>query len=76
MGKSANKLGKAVGNSFGYTIRMIVTGKTNEKTKKTDKVHTGKYGVYAGKNLVPQGEVKTITEGMEKIQTIVNTKRK
>lgn len=74
MGKSTNKLGKSVGNHLGYTIRMIVTGKTDEKTKKTFKAHTGKYGVYAGKKLVPQGEVKTIADGLEKIKTIVNKK--
>jgi len=66
MGKSANKLGKAVGNSLGYTIRMIVTGKTDEKTKKTLKAHTGKYGIYAGKNL--KEEVQSISDAMEKIK--------
>ena len=76
MGKNAKNLGKAVGNSMGYTIRMIVTGKTNDKTKKTDKVHTGKYGIYAGKKIVPQGEVNTVDDGMEKIKTIVNAKQK
>lgn len=70
MGKSANKLGKAVGNSLGYTIRMIVTGKTNEKTKKTYKVHTGKYGIYAGKNLI-QDNLKNIPEAMETISKVV-----
>lgn len=72
MGKSANKLGKAVGNSFGYTIRMIVTGKTDEKTKKTFKVHTGKYGIYAGKNL--KEETTTIPDAMERIKKIVDKK--
>ena len=70
MGKNAKNLGKAVGNSLGYTIRMIVTGKTNDKTKKTDKVHTGKYGIYAGKKL--KEEVKSVPDAMERISKIVN----
>lgn len=69
MGKSANKLGKAVAHSLGYTVRMIVTGKTDEKTKKTFKVHTGKYGIYAGKNL--KEETKNIPDAMERIKKIV-----
>ena len=72
MGKSTNKLGKAVGNSLGYTIRMMVTGKTNEKTKKTLKLHTGKYGVYSGKRL--KEEVNSIPDALAKIQTIVSLK--
>lgn len=72
MGKNAKNLGKAVGNSMGYTIRMIVTGKANDKTKKTDKVHTGKYGIYAGKNIIPQGEVNSVADGMERISKMVN----
>lgn len=69
MGKNRAKLGASVGKSLGYTIRMIVTGKTNEKTKKTEKIHTGKYGVYAGKNLI-QDNLKNILEAMETINKV------
>jgi len=68
MGKSTNNIGKPVGNSLGYTIRMMVTGKTDEKTKKTTKLHTGKFGVYAGKKLIE--EVKTIADGMDVINIL------
>lgn len=70
MGKSANKLGKPVANSLGYNVRMMVTGKTDEKTKKTIKQHTGKYGIYAGKTLIE--EVKSVPDAMEKIKKLAS----
>lgn len=74
MGKSTNKLGKAVANSLGYTVRMMVGSKTDEKTKKTLKIHNGKYGIYAGKNLKEQ--VENVPDAMEKIKKIVNGNHK
>ena len=70
MGKNRAKLGASVGKSFGYSIRMMVGQKSDEKTKKTYKVHNGKYGIYAGKNL--KEEVKSIVDAMDKIKTLVN----
>lgn len=70
MGKTSNKLGKSVANHCGYTVRMMVGTKTDEKTKRTFKVHNGKFGIYAGKNL--KEEVKSVPDAMEKIQKLAS----
>ena len=74
MGKIKNtNLGKAVGKHFGYTIRHIVTSKTDEKTKKTFKLHNGKFGIYAGKEKVD--EVGSKSEALVRINTIVRERK-
>lgn len=70
MGRNTRNLGKPVANSLGYTVRMMVGTKTDEKTKKINKVHNGKYGIYAGKKL--KEEVKNVAEAMEKINKMAN----
>lgn len=54
MGKKT-KLGKIVLNHKGYSIRHITKSKTDEKTKKVTQLHTGKFGIYAGKKLLLDG---------------------
>lgn len=72
MGKPTKSLGRAVGNSLGYTIRMMVGTKTDEKTKVTHQIHNGKFGIYAGKNKVE--EVDSVPKAMERIGKIVSEK--
>lgn len=68
MGKNTKKLGKAVDNQLGYTVRMMVGSKTDEKTKKTQKIHNGKFGIYAGKKFVQEsGSIPEALEGIKKI---------
>jgi hypothetical protein len=50
MGRRKSTLGAVVDNYKGYNIRMKITTKTDEKTKKQFSQHTGEYGIYAGKN--------------------------
>jgi poly-beta-hydroxyalkanoate depolymerase len=73
MGKTNSALGKAVANQLGYTVRMMVTSKTDEKTKTTMKQHTGKFGVYAGKKYLE--EVGSVTDAITKINKIVSEKK-
>lgn len=70
MGKKNNALGKAVDNQQGYTVRMMVGTKTDEKTKKTYKIHNGKFGIYAGKNKID--EVDDIDEALIRINKLVS----
>jgi hypothetical protein len=70
MGKTNSILGKAVGNHLGYTVRMMVGTKTDEKTKKTYKVHNGKFGIYAGKNKVE--EINKASDAPERVSKIVS----
>ena len=56
MGKTNSALGKSVANHLGYNVRMIVASKTDDKTKKTMKLHTGKFGIYAGKNKLQEAD--------------------
>jgi len=51
MGKPKNKMGPACDKYKGYTVRHMVMSKTNEK-KEVQMVHNGKFGIYAGKNLL------------------------
>ena len=69
MGKTKTKsYGKPVANHNGYTIRMMVTPKTNEKTKKTVFNHSGKFCVVAGKKLLK--EVASVADGMKEIERL------
>jgi len=69
MGKTKQKsYGKPVANHNGYNIRMMVTGKTNDKTKKTFYNHNGKFGVFAGKKILR--EVPNVEEGMKEIEKL------
>jgi hypothetical protein len=69
MGKATKALGKSVGNSLGYTVRMMVGTKTDEKTKVTHKIHNGKFGIYAGKNKID--EANDIDDAVSKINKLV-----
>ena len=73
MGKTKIKsYGKPVANHQGYTIRMMVTAKTDEKTKKTVGNHNGKFGVFAGKKLI--NDFFTVDEGMKEIERLSTLK--
>jgi hypothetical protein len=72
MGKTNAALGKSVENHLGYNVRMMVTGKADEKTKKTVKIHNGKFGIYAGKKLIQ--EITKQSEAKERIEKIVSDK--
>lgn len=72
MGKSTNQLGKAVANHLGYTVRMMCSTKTDDKTKKTIKQHNGKFGIYAGKNKIE--EAANVDTAMKVIEKIVSDK--
>ena len=72
MGKNNSTLGKAVGNQLGYTVRMMVGTKTDDKTKRTHKIHNGKFGIYAGKNKIE--EENNIPDAIDKIKKIVDQK--
>jgi len=73
MGKANSALGKSVANHLGYNVRMMVTSKTDDKTKTTMKQHTGKYGVYAGKNKLD--EVGSVADAITKINKIISEKK-
>lgn len=72
MGKTNSMLGKSVANHLGYNVRMIVTSKTDEKTKKSLKLHTGKFGVYAGKKKIE--EAGSVKDAIAKIDKIISEK--
>lgn len=74
MGKTNSVLGKSVANHLGYNVRMMVVPKADEKLKRTFKLHTGKYGIYAGKNKVE--EVGSVADAITKINNIVSDKSK
>ena len=67
MSKSGKK-GKVLETHMGYNVRQMTKSKTDEKTKKAIEVHTGKYGIYAGKKLIKeipkQSEVKAIIDSL------------
>ena len=74
MGKvKSNRLGKAIGQHLGYTIRHMVNSKTDEKTKRTFQLHNGKFGIYAGKQKVD--EVPSKSEALVRINAIVQQKK-
>ena len=73
MGKSST-LGKSVANHLGYNVRMMVTSKADDKTKRTFKLHNGKFGIYAGKNKIE--EVSSKIEAIDRINVIVAEKPK
>ena len=73
MGKANSTLGIAVGKQLGYTIRMMVTSKADDKTKRTFKLHTGKFGVYAGKKIIE--EVGSVKDAVAAINKIVSEKK-
>lgn len=73
MGKTTNTLGKAVDKQFGYTVRMMTTTKADDKTKRTFKLHNGKFGIYAGKKLIE--EVGSVDDAIVKINKIVSEKK-
>ena len=52
MGRDRKVTGKVVKSHLGYNIRQMVTKKTDEKTKQSTKIPTGRYGVYAGKKSI------------------------
>lgn len=74
MGKTNSVLGKSVANHLGYNVRMMVVPKADEKLKRTFKLHTGKFGIYAGKNKVE--EVGSVADAITKINKIVSDKSK
>jgi hypothetical protein len=73
MGKTNSVLGKSVANHLGYNVRMMVAPKADEKLKRTFKLHTGKFGIYAGKNKVE--EVGSVSDAIDKINKIVSDKK-
>lgn len=74
MGKTKTKLyGTPVAKHQGYNIRMMVTNKTDDKTKKTVQLHNGKFGVFAGKKNLK--EVSSVEEGMNEINRLVKSKK-
>jgi len=73
MGRGNSTLGKAVEKQLGYTVRMMVDKKTDEKYKKTFKLHNGKFGVYAGKNKIE--DANDIADAIDKIKKIVSQKK-
>lgn len=73
MGKTNSALGKSVASHLGYNIRMMVTPKADEKTKRTFKLHNGKFGVYAGKHKVE--EASNIVDAVAKIDKIISEKK-
>jgi hypothetical protein len=73
MGKTNSVLGKSVVHHLGYNVRMMVVPKADEKLKRTFKLHTGKFGIYAGKNKIE--EVDSVADAMTKINKIVSEKK-
>lgn len=73
MGKTNSALGKSVAHHLGYNVRMIVVPKADDKLKRTFKLHTGKFGIYAGKNKIE--EVGSVPDAMAKINKIVSEKK-
>jgi len=69
MGKTNSALGKSVANHLGYNVRMIVVAKADEKIKRTFKLHTGKFGIYAGKH--KKEEASSIPQAIDIINKIV-----
>lgn len=74
MGKTNSQLGKSVAHHQGYNVRMMVTKKTDDKTKRVFKLHNGSFGIYAGKNKVD--EAFNIVDAVAKIDKIVSGKEK
>ena len=70
MANKKNILGKVVATSLGYNVRIIVVDKYVEKkvagklTKVSYKGDTGKFGVYAGKNL-RKGDFSSKAEALD-----------
>ena len=69
---NTTKLGKVVADVLGYKVRIILESKTVEKTSREGKAvrntflaDSGKYGVYAGKKKLIQGDFKTKDEAIE-----------
>lgn len=70
MGKAnRSSRGPTVDNHKGYNVRQMVGSKTDDK-KVTRQVHTGKYGIYAGKKLLT--EISKKEEGRPTIEKIVS----
>ena len=76
MANRKKTLGRVVDTAFGYSVRIILESKTVEKTDRNKKVlrtsymgDSGKYGIYAGKNLV-QGGFSTKTDAINHCQEL------
>jgi nitrite reductase/ring-hydroxylating ferredoxin subunit len=60
--------GKVLETHKGYNVRQMTKSKVDEKTKIASDVHTGKFGIYAGKKLIKeiskQVEAKPIIDAL------------
>jgi len=74
MGRNRNKRGAVVENYKGFNIRMMIAEKTDEKTKRQTRLHTGKFGIYTGKNL--KQEVKKVADAYPIINKMIAEKPK
>jgi hypothetical protein len=78
----AKKLGKVVKDVTGYKIRQMIESKSVDiptksgtPKKETRTMHTGKYGVYAGKKKLVKDGFKSVTEATEYVNNEIMTKK-
>jgi len=66
-------LGKIIASSLGYNVRSILVDKTSTsgKRKESFKGDSGKFGVYAGKNL-RKGDFNTKEEALKYCTELYN----